>query len=95
MKVNIYSVFDRKVGAYMRPWVASTDGEALRMFAAECRRADSNLSQFPEDFLLYGVGEFDDAAGLVSGCPKGVRQLATATEVLGLRTLETAEEKEG
>lgn len=66
MKLNIYSVFDKAVGAYMRPFFMQSDGQATRGFTDECVRADSEMSKHPEDYALFRVGIFDDNKGMLT-----------------------------
>lgn len=63
MKQNVYSVYDVKAGAYMRPFFTQTEGMATRAFIDEIANADSPLGKHPEDYSLYRVSEFDELEG--------------------------------
>lgn len=63
MIMKIFTVFDRKVGAHLQPFYARSDGEAMRMLKETVLSGQSKLSQFPEDYHLYSLGEFDDQTG--------------------------------
>lgn len=67
MKHIIVSIYDKKTEAYMRPFTAMTDGQAIRMFEDEALRPDSELSKHPEDYTLFRLASFNDANGEISG----------------------------
>lgn len=62
-KLVIYAVYDKAVGAYMRPFPMQSDGQATRHFQDEAIRADSPIANHPEDFSIFRVGMFDDQKG--------------------------------
>lgn len=63
MIVNIYSVLDRKASAFLPIFHARTDGEAMRMMRMTMMRGPSQFTDFPDDYHIYLLGEFDDATG--------------------------------
>ena len=63
MKQIIFSTYDKAVVAYMRPWFAISEGQALRAFADEVQREGSDLKKHPEDYALFRMGTFDDNSG--------------------------------
>lgn len=67
MLLVIVSVLDLKVKAFGRPFFARTNEEAVRSFTGEVNRAaaDNPLSAYPQDFVLYSIGTFDDETGKV------------------------------
>lgn len=67
MKLNLYSVYDAKVEAYAVPFFCRSDGEAIRLFAFSCQDESTRLSQAPEDYVLFFLGEFEDQNGDVLG----------------------------
>lgn len=80
MKLNVYSVYDKAVRAWMQPFYCRTTGEAIRSFTELANDGQSNVSKYPTDYELYALGEYDDSSGLfTSGSP--VRVIG-ATEVL-------------
>lgn len=82
MRHQLYSIFDSAVAAYMRPFTAMADGQAIRVFTDEARRAGSEINLHPQDYSLFKIGSFDDnAAELVPG---PVRCIARAHEVLAV-----------
>lgn len=65
MKVGIYAVHDAAVGAFLQPFVARSDAEAVRMFGFAVADAETILNKSPEHFVLYHVGSFDDQKALL------------------------------
>lgn len=65
--MKIYSVFDLKAASY-GPLVAyQTDGEAARALSLMLKEKGTSLSEFPGDFNLTQVGEWDPQTGQLSG----------------------------
>lgn len=60
MKYAVCAVKDRAVDAYNRPLYVPTVGVAIRSFNDEVNRKDSELSNHPEDYDLYELGQWDD-----------------------------------
>lgn len=81
MKVGVYAVLDTVVAAYMPPFFARTDAEALRMFKAACSSGKSDLSDKTKDIALFSVGHFDDHAGVLVPLDAPVR-LMTGIEAV-------------
>lgn len=64
-KQKIFSVFDKKVGAYKRPFISDNEVEATRGLQTAMRDPEIQISLFPEDFDLYEMGIFNDNSGLI------------------------------
>jgi len=65
MKTKMYTVLDTKAVAFLSPWFASTHALAFRNCEKACRNPESPFRQFPADFNLFCIGEFDDELGVV------------------------------
>lgn len=65
MRYKIYSIRDRQAEVFDRPFYMISHGLASRAFTDEINRQDANnaLSNHPEDFDLWHLGEFDDNSG--------------------------------
>lgn len=67
---KMYCIHDCKVGAYDKPWLARSRGEAIRSFADLINSKDNNMvSKHPEDYTLFEVGEFSLDTGNVTPHP--------------------------
>ena len=80
MRLNIYTIFDSASGAYIRPFYAQSDGQALRSFTDISQDADHEIGKHPEDYSLFRIGTYDDNKGQLH--PEDKECLATAMEVV-------------
>lgn len=64
MKLVVFSVLDKAVGAFLQPFFSRSKGEAIRSFTDAAGRPDEPFMKHPDDFVLYFIGEFDDSSGL-------------------------------
>lgn len=78
MKLKAFSVLDVKADMFAPPFFMQTVAHAQRAFTATVNDKESAMSQFPEDFKLCLIGEFDQAQGLMISEPP--RSLGFATE---------------
>lgn len=62
--LGCYSVFDKAVNAFMRPFYCVARGEALRVFMDAVGDKNSQFCKHPEDYILFQCGEFDDVKGV-------------------------------
>jgi len=67
MKKPIFAVLDTKANAFGSLWVVNHTGEAVRAFTDQVNRADDQnmLYKHSEDFVLYHLGSYDDADGII------------------------------
>lgn len=63
MTVKIYAIVDAKMGTFMQPFFALTNGQAARSFGDTALDPNSGVHKHPEDYVLYYIGEFDDNSG--------------------------------
>lgn len=64
MKLLVFTVYDKAVGAHLQPMFFRAKGEAQRAFADAVAAEDSRFRAHAEDYLLMECGEFDDNTGL-------------------------------
>ena len=63
----IFTVFDKKLGAYANPFVAVNKAVVIREFSNNFKQGgDSPYFTNPEDFAVYAIGTFDSELGSVS-----------------------------
>lgn len=65
MKLGMFSIYDTKSQVYNPPFYQKNAGEASRSFSKICQDPQTLINQFPEDFVLQQIGEFDDESGIV------------------------------
>lgn len=63
MKLVVCSVFDSKAGAFLPPFIASRVEVAQRHFIEALREPSNPMSKFPEDYILFRIGQFDNELG--------------------------------
>ena len=77
MKLFSYSVYDVKVQIYNTPFFFPHDVHAIRAFERLRQDPQSFVSQHPDDYQLYCVGEFDDTRGRLKSCAPRLIQMPT------------------
>lgn len=61
---NLYSIKDTKGGFYP-PQDAENDALAVRGLRSMVNSGKGLIAQYPEDFELWYVGEFDEVTGII------------------------------
>lgn len=71
MKQLMFAVFDQAAGLYLQPFFAQTVEVALRRFrqTVNAVHEDNPIANFPEDYTLFHIGEFDQETGLPTPLP--------------------------
>lgn len=61
--LRLYAIYDSQAQAYLRPFTAQGDGDAIRAFMDSCADEQSSpMGQHPGDYTLYFVGRFLEAS---------------------------------
>lgn len=63
MRHKCFTVFDSKASVFMQPFYMRAGGEAVRAFAASIARSGHPFHDYPADYTLFEIGEFDDDTG--------------------------------
>jgi len=66
VNISIYSIRDIKVNAYRPPFTARNSAEAMRILSGALQQ-QNQLSEYPQDFELYYIGELNDTSGQLDG----------------------------
>lgn len=66
--MEIFSVYDSKAKAYQRPMLFDNGAQATRSFEVVVNDPNSDYSRWPEDFVLFKIGEFDELSGSLTSC---------------------------
>ena len=100
--IKIYCVHDSAAERYLDPWTAPTHEVAMRGFRQAVNAEGHQFNQFPDDYTLFFVGEFNPETGtVISSHPVSMgnaleyvqkTELPTATQLpLELTEEETAD----
>lgn len=65
MVLGIYSIYDKKTKVYSTIMLQTNDAEAQRTASVLKRSRERLESQYPEDYQIVKVGEFNDSTGEV------------------------------
>lgn len=79
MQQRIYTIYDSKAEAYLKPFFTTTKGLALRSFIDESNKPGSTLNMYPADYTLFELGTFEDDTGQIT-MHKAHENLGTALE---------------
>lgn len=67
--MQIFSVKDKQVDAFLQPFFSPTLGSALRSLMEVVNDPNHTFSKHSSDYVLYSLGSFDDTTGVVSPVP--------------------------
>ena len=67
MMLRLYAIHDRKIDCFLSPACYKNEGECLRAIKFFVSERVPLMKEFPEDYSLHEVGQFDDARGIVNG----------------------------
>lgn len=65
MILNAYTFYDIKTRYYSRPFFEVTDAAAVRILSDLVNDPSTQIGRHPADYVLYGIGQFDDQSGLL------------------------------
>ena len=80
MRIQLFTVFDKAVNAFLQPFYARSRGEAVRSFMETVNDPKSQINKHSADYVMYYLGEFDDGSGLFHGVEP--QRILSATECL-------------
>lgn len=65
MFLKAYTFLDSKTGVHSQPMFFASDGAAVRAALDLGSDPSTIIGKFPADFVLYYIGGFDDATGML------------------------------
>lgn len=80
MKTKVFALFDLKAAVYGTPFFMQNDSMAIRSFSDLVNDKQTMVNHHPEDFILHGIGQFDDEKGVLEGMTPWV--VATAASLV-------------
>lgn len=63
MVTKLYSIYDSKTQVFFSPMTFHSDDHAKRQVKSQAK--SGIVAEFPEDFSLYCLGDFNDSNGLI------------------------------
>lgn len=60
MILKIFTVYDSKAEAYLKPFFLRSTGEAIRAFEENCNDINANFFKYPSDYTLFEIGSYND-----------------------------------
>ncbi len=67
MLLLMFTVHDSCSGVYDRPFVARSEGDAIRSFGDIAKDDSHPIGKHPEHFKLFRIGTYNDNTGFVDG----------------------------
>lgn len=89
MVQKIYSIRDAKAECYNQPFIKFTHGEAERDFTSLINDNKSIVAQYPDDYDLYYLGEYNSATGVLTPLDTPHHIVKAATLVNKVRPLNS------
>lgn len=81
MNKKIFAIKDKK-NAFLELYTAPNELVAIRDFSHTCANKDTPLSQYPEDYCLMTLGEWNIESGIITPCePKVIAEAAQYAKV--------------
>jgi hypothetical protein len=65
MQLQIFAIYDKKAEAHLNPFFLSQKGQALRELQQAVQNEKTMIFQYPEDFSLWKLGDFDNRTGIL------------------------------
>lgn len=81
--MEVYSVRDSKVGAYMAPFFVPNSSVAVRMVTDTANDPSTLLYKHPEDFQLFHIGTFNESTGEIKAINH--ESLGKVIDIMGLK----------
>lgn len=63
MRWKIYAIRDIAADVFLPPFAVRHRGEAVRVFRSSIAQAGTQMGDYPAEFALFDLGEWDDSSG--------------------------------
>lgn len=73
MKLQVYSIYDLKTQVFFPPMLFHNEGHARRDILSEIKKGGGMMREYPADFELWRVGDWQDDTGQVEAITPGIR----------------------
>ncbi len=92
MMKQIFCIWDSAAHAFLDPFIAPTIEFALREFRRAVNQPEHQFNQYPEDYILFHIGEFSVEEGKI--IPSQPHSLGVGQTFLEQLKIPFGEEKE-
>lgn len=65
MREEVFTVYDSAARRYLQPFFAETVETAIRAMRELVNRQGHQFNKFPEDYVLFHLGQFDGETGMM------------------------------
>lgn len=65
MKLKLFTIYDSKAETYSNPFYSQTTGTGIRMFERTVNDSSTQIHEYPHDFTLFEIGEWNDNDGII------------------------------
>lgn len=79
--MKLFAVRDVKADSFGSPMAIATKGLAIRSFSDACHSPKSELSRYPNDYMLYELGEYEPNSGKITSHATPI-WIASAAEMI-------------
>ncbi len=86
MKTHLYAIYDTAAAYYMNPWTSMTDASAMREFEIMVNKGDNQISENPQDFTLFSLGDWTNHTGVI--IPTAPIKVLTGLEAQNFKTIK-------
>ena len=80
MKLKMLAMKDLKSNVYEKPFCVRTVADGIRAFEGVANDSNTQIGQFPADFALYVIGDYDDEKGMLTSISH--ESLGTASDFI-------------
>lgn len=63
MMLEMFTVYDKAVRAFLPPFYCRSHGEAIRSFTSTVNEKDHQFNKYAADYTLFHLGLFNDGSG--------------------------------
>lgn len=82
MRMQVYSIHDQAVKAFLLPFFVRARGEAIRSFTAAVNDEKSQFNRNYGDYTLFYLGDYDDTEGVFYSAQPQPEPVVRAGDVL-------------
>ena len=78
--LKLYTVRDVQADSFGKIFAFNSEAEAKRTLLQACLDTQTSLGQFPDDYVLYEIGQYEEHTGVITA--QDPTRVITGTEIL-------------